>query len=124
MRFPFWKAMVGIVAYDVLGFGHNFARMHRFVRNWKVAEAQSSPDTVDRVCEAVNYASVWYPKQVLCLQRSMVMTCLLRSCGVRAQMVMGAQQLPFKAHAWTEVDGRAINERRDVQRIYGVWERC
>jgi hypothetical protein len=37
---------------------------------------------------------------------------------------LGAQTVPVKAHAWTEVDGKAINERRDVQRIYAVWERC
>jgi hypothetical protein len=53
-----------------------------------------------------------------------VTTCLLRTCGIPAQMVIGAQEFPFKAHAWTEVDGRAINERRDVQKVYLVWERC
>jgi hypothetical protein len=79
---------------------------------------------IDRVCAAVNYACVWYPKRVLCLQRSVVTTCLLRRCGVPARMVMGARSLPFKAHAWTEVDGRAINERRDVQRIYSPLEHC
>jgi len=81
-------------------------------------------DAVERISKAVNYACVAYPKRVLCLQRSAVTTCLLRSWGVPAQMVMGAQKVPFKAHAWTEVDGRAINERREVQKIYGVWERC
>jgi hypothetical protein len=49
---------------------------------------------------------------------------LLRRCGIPASMVMGAQMLPFKAHAWTEVDGRAINERREVQKVYTAWERC
>jgi hypothetical protein len=39
-------------------------------------------------------------------------------------MVVGAQKVPFKAHAWTEVNGQAINELRDVQKTYGVWERC
>jgi Transglutaminase-like superfamily len=52
------------------------------------------------------------------------MACLLRRGGVPASMVMGAQILPFKAHAWTEADGRAINERREVQKIYTPWERC
>ena len=39
-------------------------------------------------------------------------------------MVLGAQKLPFKAHAWVEVGGRAINERSNVQTIYVVWDRC
>jgi hypothetical protein len=37
---------------------------------------------------------------------------------------MGAQKLPFKAHAWTEVNGAAINEHQDLHKLCGVWERC
>ncbi len=125
MAFFFCKAVIiALLAFDLLGLGHNFSRVHKFVRRWKVSLRTPPPDIVDRVCWAVNYACVCYPKGVLCLQRSAVTTCLLRSCGVPAYMVLGAQKLPFKAHAWTEVNGSAINERRDVQKIYGVWERC
>ena len=124
MGFLFWKAIIGLLAFDLLALDRNFARMYKFVRNWYVAARTAPPDVVEQVCEAMNYACVWYPKRVRCLQRSTVTTCLLRSLGERAQVVIGAQKLPFKAHAWTEVNGRAINERRDVQSIYGVWERC
>ena len=124
MRFLFWKALIGLLIFDVSGFGRNFAYMHKFISSRKVSERTPSPDAVERVCNAINYACVVYPKRVLCLQRSAVTTCLLRSLGVSAHMVMGAQKMPFKAHAWTEVNGQAINERRDVQGIYGVWERC
>jgi hypothetical protein len=124
MRLLFWKALIGLLVFDVLGFGRNFTHMHRFVSGRKVSHRTPPPDAVVKVCNAINYACVVYPKQVLCLQRSAVTTCLLRSIGVSAHMVMGAQKVPFKAHAWTEVDGRAINERRDVRSIYGVWERC
>ena len=117
--------MVGLLLFDVLGFGRHFARMHRVVTDWRVAQGRlTRSDTVEKVCKAVNYACVWYPKQVLCLQRSAVTTCLIRDTGIAATMVMGAQTLPFKAHAWTEVNGRAVNERRDVQNVYAVWERC
>ena len=124
MGILFWEALVGLLLYDLFLFGRNFRRMRRFVMNWKIVQRRAAPDVVDQVCKAVNYAGVWYPKRVLCLQRSAVTTCLLRSQGIPAQMVTGAQKAPFKAHAWTEVNGRAINERRDVQAIYGVWERC
>jgi len=120
----FWRALIGLLAFDLLGFGRNFARMHRFVSDWRVSTTEVSGKTVDDVCCALNYACTWYPKRVLCLQRSAVTTCLLRSCGVRASMVMGAQILPFKAHAWTEVDGHVINERRPIGKIYKVLERC
>jgi hypothetical protein len=39
-------------------------------------------------------------------------------------MVMGSQNMPFKAHAWTEVEGVPVNERNDVKRIYSVLESC
>jgi len=124
MRLLFWKALIGLLTYDALLLSRNFARMHKLVRGWRIAPGNPDPNVVERVCKAVNHACVWYPKGVLCLQRSAVTTCLLRSYGVSAQMVIGAQKLPFKAHAWTEVNGHAINERRDVQSVYGVWERC
>src|ERR1700732_4490197 len=124
MGFLTCKALLALLVFDLLGFDRDFGKMHRFVSRRKVAPHLNFPDVVDRVCEAVNNACVWYPKRVLCLQRSVVITCMLRHYGVPAQMVMGAQKAPFKAHAWTEVDGRAINERSDVQKKYGVWERC
>jgi prolyl oligopeptidase len=124
MDFLYVKAFYGLLAFDLRGLGRDFARLHEFVRSFKAGSHPPGQDVVERVCRAVNHACVWYPRAVLCLQRSTVTTCLLRSCGVRAQMVVGAQILPFKAHAWTEVEGKAINERKDVQKIYGVWERC
>src|SRR5713101_5839656 len=89
MQFIFCKALLGLLAFDLLGLGRNFGRMHRFVRNWKVAPRAVYPDAVEQVCNALNYACIWYPKRALCLQRSAVTTCLLRSLGVNAHMVMG-----------------------------------
>jgi hypothetical protein len=118
------KVLIGLVAYDVLRFGTNFARIHAVIQGWPIAHRTTTAETVDRVCRVINYACVWYPKRVLCLQRSAVTTCLLRNCGVTAQMVIGAQKVPFEAHAWTEVDGCPVNERSDVQATYLIWERC
>lgn len=123
-RLLFWKALCGLLVFDLLRLGKHFTKLHAVVQAWVTAPWLSPADTVEQVCRAINYACVVYPKQVLCLQRSFVTTCLARSCGVPAHMVIGAQKLPFKAHAWTEVDGRAVNERRDVQTIYQTWDRC
>lgn len=121
--FLFVRALFALLAYDLLSTVCRFQTLYSWVKRWRVA-ASAEPDAVDRVCTAVNYACVWYPKQALCLQRSFVTTYLLRKHGVPAQMVLGAQKLPFKAHAWVEVDGRAINERSNVQTTYAVWDRC
>ena len=120
----FIRALLTLVGYDVLSTFCRFNTIYSMVKDWRVASAPSSQNTINRVCMAVNYACIWYPKQALCLQRSFVTTYLLRKHGVAAHMVLGAQKLPFKAHAWVEVDGHAINERSNVQATYAVWDRC
>ena len=118
------KCLVGLLAYDLCRLGHNFARLHAVVHHFPISNRNSRSETAAEVCKALNYACVWYPKRVLCLQRSTVTTCMLRRSGFAAQMVIGAQPIPFKAHAWTELDGRTINEPHDVQTAYGVCDRC
>jgi len=124
VNFLTMKALLALLIFDVRGFGSNFPKMCSVVSHWPIAQRQIKGDVVQQVCDAVNGACVWYPKRVLCLQRSTVLTCLLRTQGVTAAMVVGAQNPPFKAHAWTEVDGMPINERRDVRTIYQVLDRC
>jgi hypothetical protein len=120
----FIRALLTLFAYDFLNTLCRFETIYSIVKDWRIASVSVSRDTVDHVCNTVNYACVWYPKQALCLQRAFVTTYLLRKRGVRAHMVLGAQKLPFKAHAWVEVNGQAINERSNVQSTYAVWVRC
>jgi len=125
MHFLFWKAFFGLLAYDLLLPSQKFAKVHKTVRDWPVKRKEARPETIQRVCDAVNHALMWYPKRVMCLQRSAVTTCLLRNQGVSARMILGAQKYPFRAHAWVEVDGRPVNETNsDVQLKYGIWEKC
>lgn len=120
----FFQAFVLLFVYDVLSVLCHFQTIYSLVRSWKTSPKTDVSGVIDGVCMAVNYACVWYPKHALCLQRSFVTTYLLRQHGVPAEMVLGAQKLPFKAHAWVEVDGRAINERSNVQDTYAIWDKC
>jgi Transglutaminase-like superfamily len=120
----FFRAILALLAYDVLSTFCRFETLYSIVKRWKVARRLGDRDPIARVCTAVNYACIWYPKQALCLQRSFVTTYLLRKHGVPAHIVLGAQKLPFKAHAWVEVEGQATNERSNVQATYTVWDRC
>lgn len=119
----FFRALCALLIYDILNMSCRFETIYSIIRNWEIADRREDQSTIQRVCTAVNYACAWYPKQALCLQRSFVTTYLLRQNGVQAQFVTGAQKLPFKAHAWVEVAGQAVNERSDVQATYTVWER-
>jgi prolyl oligopeptidase len=103
---------------------NGFAALHNKVRYFPVANRRPSPGTVRQTCRALDIASVCYWKQVLCLHRSAAATCLLRRLGVPAQMVIGVQHLPFRAHAWVEVDGRVVNDRSHVRDKFAVLDCC
>ena len=60
----------------------------------------------------------------MCLQRSAATTLLLRRHGLHAELVIGAQILPFKSHAWTEIGGVVVNDKPYMMDIYRVLERC
>ena len=119
----FLRALGALLAYDVLNSLCGFETVYSIIKHCKVTDRRAGPEIIERACAAINYACIWYPKHALCLQRSCITTYLLRKNGIPAQIVLGAQKLPFKAHAWVEVDGRAINERSNVQAMYSVWER-
>jgi hypothetical protein len=102
----------------------NFAALYDKVRNYPVAKKRQPHNAVGEVCRAVDIASIWYWKEALCLQRSAATACLLKRSGVPAQMVIGVQQMPFKAHAWVEVDGQVVNDKPYTPEMYRVLDRC
>jgi transglutaminase superfamily protein len=102
----------------------NFAALYDRVRGYPTGKKADTVDAIDRICSAVDMACIWYWKEALCLQRSAATACLLRRHGIPAQMVIGAQQMPFKAHAWVEVDGRVVNDKPYVPEMYAVLDRC
>ncbi len=72
----------------------------------------------------MDIACIWYCKEVLCLQRSAATVCLLKQSGFAAQMVIGVQSLPFKAHAWVEYEGCLVNDTPHVPKMYAELDRC
>ena len=120
MPFLALRAYLALIQIELYLGNSNFAVLHHKVRNYPVAKCKSASDTVDKVCAAVDMSCIWYWKQVLCLQRSAVTTFLLRRSGMPARMVIGGQQMPFKAHAWVEVDGRVVNDKPYMREMYAV----
>jgi Transglutaminase-like superfamily len=116
----YWK----LIYFDLYLARGNFSALYERVRKNPLGTQVSRSDAIERVCSAVDMACIWYPKEVLCLQRSAATACLLRENNVRAQMVIGAQQMPFKAHAWVEVAGRVVNDKPYTAEMYMVLDRC
>ena len=124
MRFLALEAYWKLIYFDRYLARGDFSSLYQKVRNFPVKKKTPAPDDVTRICSGVDIACIWYWKEALCLQRSAVTACLLRSHGVPAQMVIGAQQIPFKAHAWVEVDGRVVNDKAYTPEMYTVLDRC
>jgi len=124
MLFLVVQAYLKLIHFDLHLARKDFAGLHNAVRDCLVANKAPSPDAVEQICSAVDMACIWYWKEARCLQRSAATACLLKRHGVAAQMVIGAQQMPFKAHAWVEVDGRVVNDKPYMSEMYGVLDRC
>jgi hypothetical protein len=118
------QAYLKLIQFDFYLAPGNFEALYSKVRNYRIRKRPLSPDSVERICSAMDMACVWYWKEALCLQRSAATACLLKRFGIPAQLVIGAQQMPFKAHAWVEVDGRVVNDKPYTPETYAVLDRC
>lgn len=102
----------------------NFAVLYSRVHSQPIRNPTKQSWSVEQICRAVDVASIWYWKRVLCLQRSAATASLLKQHGFGAEMVIGARQMPFKAHAWVEVAGRVVNDKPYTPQVYPVLEKC
>jgi len=123
MRFLVLQAYLKLIYFDLYLARGNFAGLYDKVRKYPLGKPAPSLDA-QQICSAVDMACIWYWKEALCLQRSAATACLLKRYGLPAQMVIGAQQMPFKAHAWVEVGGRVVNDKPYTPEMYAVLDRC
>ena len=124
MPFLALKAYLRMISLEVYLLRVDFSALYHKIRNYPVGKQATDPSSVERICSAVDLACIWYWKRVLCLERSAVTTSLLKDYGFAAQMVIGAQQMPFKAHAWVEIEGRIVNDKPYTREIYVELDRC
>ena len=112
----FWK----LVHFDLLLARGDFANFCDQVRRCEVKRSIETAPAPAEICAAVDMACIWYWKEVLCFQRSAATVCLLRRYGLPAQLIIGAQHMPFKAHAWAELEGCVINDRPYIREMYAA----
>jgi|SRR5580704_14510689 hypothetical protein len=123
MQLLILQAYVQLIHFDFYLARRNFAALCKQVREYPVHMAAETHGAVE-ICAAFDMACVWYWKEVLCLQRSAATACLLKRYAVPAHLMIGIQQMPFKAHAWVEVNGQVVNDKPYVKEIYAVLDRC
>jgi len=124
MSFLVLRAYLRLIQFDLYLVRGNFLSLYDKVRGYPIRKMPVPVNTAEQICAAIDVACIWYWKEVLCLQRSAATTCFLKRYGVPAHMILGAQQMPFKAHAWVEVDGRVVNDKLYMREMYAVLDRC
>ena len=124
MKMLIIKAWIMLLHLDIVAKFRGFSVLH--------TKVEQEPRVLDpyyalsaaEVSRAVDIASVFYFKRVLCLQRSAATAILLRKLGWPADMVIGARLRPSAFHAWVEVAGEIINDKPYVREMYQVLKRC
>jgi hypothetical protein len=121
--FLIFNAYRELIRFDLYLRKKDFSGLYAAVRNEPDRQG-GGRFSAEEICAAIDIACIWYWKRVLCLQRSAAGACLLKRHGLKAQMVLGAQQVPFRAHAWIEISGRVVNDKPYIPTIYSVLDRC
>jgi hypothetical protein len=118
-------AFLGLALIDLVVGIAGFSRFYRLVAAFPMRRGRSADlGEARRVCVTVNRAATYYFKRAWCLQRSATSVCLLRRRGFAAELVIGAQKMPFTAHAWVEVNGQVLNDFQTVRKRYVVLTSC
>ena len=117
-------AFVAFAAYDIVLKLLDFNKLCRIVEHG-FPRKRKKPKVLHilRVCAGIERARIWYPKQIMCMQHSTIIRCLLRYHGVLAEIVFAGRRMPFQSHAWVEVDGIVVNDTQRVQSFYRVFKR-
>lgn len=117
-------AFLGLAGADIIMKVAGFSRLYRTVKQWPTSKnGTNDREIIAGICASVDKATTYYPRHALCLQRSAVVTCLLRRQGVPAEMVIGCRKMPFHSHAWVEVDGEVVNDKKKVAQFYRILAR-
>ena len=104
-----FRALYELARYEAIVWLRGSGSVLRQLSRLRPTAAQTDGQEVEQaICEAVLLATCLYWKPVLCLQRAVGTTRLLRMYGVWARVVIGYRPSPFFSHAWVEVEGRVV----------------
>lgn len=116
------RAFGELLFLDLVGlFG--FRALHAVVARTPTRSTTTADSSATEVVSAMRRACLFYFKPAKCLQRSAVVTRMLRRHGVAAELVIGCLPAPLKSHAWVEVSGEVICEHRPGLQHYRVLDR-
>lgn len=119
------EGMISLLYLELVMLFRDFGYLYQLISGIRTRPvATSGPPSIDGICRAIDLACVFYFKHVRCLQRSAATVLLLRRYGWKAELIIGAELVPFRSHAWCEVEGAVVNDRPYMREIYQVLASC
>ncbi|VWC37770.1 lasso peptide biosynthesis B2 protein [Burkholderia lata] len=67
----------------------------------------------DQLVVSLNLACMIFPRRTKCLEWACTFVLMGRRYGYDFDMVIGVQSRPFFAHAWVELNGEIVGDKRD-----------
>jgi hypothetical protein len=120
----FCRAYLKLIYFDLFYARGNVVALYKTVRSYPVANKRRAAD-VQNLCLAMDFAIIWYFREVPCLLRSAALVCLLRDFGEAGKLVTASQQMPYKSHAWAiDAAGQIVNDKPYAPEIYTVLDYC
>jgi len=81
-------------------------------------DSGSKTANLAEIAAAMEWARLLFPFEAKCLPISIATARLARSFGIEANVVVGVQALPLKAHAWAQVGDGLINDFVDRVHVF------
>jgi len=92
--------------------------LRAFSARKQAARGGLSQEQAGAVAAAFSAASAYSTALDQCLPRSLAAASRLASLGGSPALIIGVKLQPFQAHCWAQCDGRLINERCEVARMF------
>lgn len=118
----FIEAFIELLWLDIYSL-RGFKVLRQKVAETPVAARLVDYDALNLVRVAVRDACIFYIKPAHCLQRSSVVTRMLRRRAIPAELVIGYQSKPVAYHAWVEVEGRIAWDHKADLAFYTTVDR-
>lgn len=108
----------------------SFQRVYGLLERWSSGSGRATGDEerilmrTRAMARLVRGAAAWSLPHPTCLHRSLTLWWLLRRQGIASELRIGVrkEQGRFKAHAWVERLGVALNDRADVGRDFAPFD--
>ena len=94
MKWQVLRSYILLLRIGALMHWRGMQSVHKKVLNARIRDRSGRGNVeLEELCHAVELACIFYPRRVLCLQRSAATVLLLRARGFKAEMVIGVQTL-------------------------------